>query len=89
MMNIHIPGHGARRTAIVPVETYAEASAVYSAARDASGEGASTFRDGVVKDANGRTMARVSYNGRVWPPGPYVEGAVPLYDNRRAAYDAA
>ena len=42
-----------------------EASRVFSAERDASGEGASTFPDGKVTD-KGRFVARISYNGRIW-----------------------
>jgi hypothetical protein len=67
----------------IPVTSLEGASAVYSALRDASGEGASTFRDGVVLDHDGTEIARVSYNGRVWAPGQWIPGQAPLYDNRK------
>jgi len=27
-------------------------------------------------------IARVSYNGRIWPLGDWLPGAQPIYDNR-------
>lgn len=66
----------------VPVASFAEASAIYSDARDRSGKGYSTWPDGTVLEG-GKVIARVSYNGRVWAPGPWKSDAVPLYDNRR------
>lgn len=65
-----------------PVDGHADASRLYEARRDASGEGASTFDDGHIVDAEGREVARISYNGRVWAPGPYDPQAEPLWDNR-------
>lgn len=47
------------------VADFAEASAVYRAACEASGEGASTFPEGAIFDGDDK-LARVSYNGRVW-----------------------
>ena len=32
-----------------------------------------------LQTADGKQMARVSYNGRVWPPGPHDASAQPLY----------
>ncbi|MFZ1103465.1 MAG: hypothetical protein WAN86_11600, partial [Hyphomicrobiaceae bacterium] len=49
------------------VASFEEASQVYARYRDASFEGASTFPDGGILDGN-RTIARVSYNAKVWPP---------------------
>jgi hypothetical protein len=49
----------------VSVADYADASRAYAAARDESGEGASTFPFGDVI-CGGRKVARVSYNARVW-----------------------
>lgn len=60
---------------------FADASAKYSVVRDASGEGGSTFRDGIIKQ-DGKIVARISYNGRVWPVGEWSPGMTPLYDNR-------
>lgn len=65
-----------------PVADYAEASRIYEDRRDESGEGASTFDEGAVLDGDGVSMARISYNGRVWVPGPYVADDTPLWDNR-------
>lgn len=48
-----------------PVKSYKEASAIYCAERDASGEGGSTFPEGAIW-ADGLQVARVSYNGKVW-----------------------
>ncbi len=76
-MRLFIEGRLSREVA-----TLQEASVRYESERDASGEGASTFPDGDVLDPDGRTIARVSYNGRVWPPGPYDPAATPLWDKR-------
>jgi hypothetical protein len=62
----------------VQVSGFAEASHVYAELRDASREGASTFPDGVVFDGN-RMVARVSYNAKVWLPGP-TEGQTPIFN---------
>lgn len=58
------------------------AADLYSEHRDASGEGASTFPPGRVFDESGRPIARISYNGRVWPPARWQPGMAPLIDNR-------
>ena len=69
----------------IPVTDYADASAKYDAARIASGQGMSRFPDGkVMLDANTQ-IARVSYNGRVWPVGEWFPGMEPLFDNRVSA----
>ncbi len=59
-----------------------QASEMYCAARDASGFGASAVPDGRIVTASGRLVARISYNGRVWPPEPWHAGQRPLFDNR-------
>lgn len=57
----------AMRNDIGPVENlYEEASRVYRSQRDKSGEGGSTFPEGVIVLDNA-DIARISYNGRVWP----------------------
>jgi len=48
------------KTIKIKATTASEASKIYSELRDASGEGASTWRDG---SWNGH---RISYNGKVW-----------------------
>ena len=58
---------------------FAQASALFVAARDASGEGASGFGGGVVLDGSGRAVARISYNGKVWPVAEWFSGQRPLY----------
>jgi hypothetical protein len=60
---------------------FAEASRVYADLRDASREGASTFPDGAIFDGN-RMIARVSYNAKVWLPGP-TEGQTPIFNPYR------
>jgi hypothetical protein len=67
---------GAR--ASIEVGSFAEASLVYAEHRDASFEGASTFPDGTIFDGN-RMIARVSYNAKVWLPGP-AEGQTPIFN---------
>lgn len=51
--------------AVIPVRDYAEASERFGRIRDENGHGASTMPRGrVFRD--GRAVAEVSYNGRVW-----------------------
>lgn len=66
----------------LPVATLEEASRVFCERRDRSGFGASDFPDGRLYDAEGREIGRVSYNGRIWPPGAWTPQMQPLYDNR-------
>ena len=65
-----------------PVSDYAEASRIYCERRDESGMGASGFGDGRIVAPTGAHVARISYNGRVWPPGKWKTGDRPLWDNR-------
>ena len=52
---------------LVEVESYAEASRLYSALRDRSCQGASRMPEGRIYDAaTEKLVARVSYNGRIW-----------------------
>ena len=46
------------------------------------GYGASKMPQTYIVDDSGALIAKVSYNGRVWPPVEWTEGMVPLYDNR-------
>ncbi|MFB0874995.1 MULTISPECIES: hypothetical protein [unclassified Sphingobium] len=63
------------------LDDFADVSRRFCARRDASGLGASSFPDAsILRD--GRPVARVSYNGRVWPPGPWDPASQPLYDHR-------
>jgi hypothetical protein len=68
----------------VEIADFAEASKVFCERREESGLGFRDFVDGFVYEGK-KKVARISYNGRVWPPGPYKEGQVPLWDNRRGS----
>ena len=65
--------------ASLQVSSIEEASRIYAQYRDASFEGAGTFPDGTIRHG-GRTIARVSYNAKVWPPGKWREGQTPLFN---------
>jgi len=49
-----------------PVENMVDASKKYEVIRDRSGLGGSQLSDGVVRDGEGKVIARVSYNAKVW-----------------------
>jgi hypothetical protein len=42
--------------------------------------GGGNWSGGAVRDAAGTEVARVSYNGKVWPPGDWTPDSVPLFD---------
>lgn len=63
----------------VKVVSYKEASELYSKARDESGEGASTWGLGFIKDRWGNKLAYISYNGKVWAGQPGESGGL-LFD---------
>lgn len=63
------------------VKSFEEASKIYCARRDKSGEGASTFETASIVDENEQEIGRVSYNGRVWPPCDWHVDLKPLWDN--------
>ena len=62
------------------VASFVEASDTYRERRKLSGEGASTFPEGKVRDDAGVVIARVSYNGKVWPPVEWSNGLRPIFD---------
>lgn len=66
-----------------PVASLAEASATYSARRDASGRGNARHPAGIVFDGN-RVVGHVSFNGTIWskPSRDWQPGDVPLFDGR-------
>lgn len=67
---------GRRHT--IKVLSLEDASMQYSAARDASGEGGSTFPEGRL--TLGGRKYRVSYNGKVWEGSrPWQSGDVPVF----------
>lgn len=61
-----------------------EASEKFCASRDAYGEGSAKTPNVTVVHEDGQEVARISYNGRVWPAGEWKPSMVPLYDNRAA-----
>lgn len=66
-------------TQTVAVADLAEAS---KACRDYIAEhglGGGNWAGGRIVDENKVEVGRVSYNGRVWPPGPHVNGAEPIW----------
>lgn len=48
-----------------------EASRLYCSYRDKSGEGASTWPEGIVRNAADGRRYRISYNGRIWRKAPH------------------
>lgn len=68
----------------VAVDSLKDASAKFDALKaawaDAQGPGASDMPDGEVVDANGKAVARISQNGRVWPPGKWQPGMKELIE---------
>lgn len=52
----------------------------YIAGRKASGEGASTFASADVYDEMGQQVARISYNGRLWPAGEWASWSKHIAD---------
>lgn len=66
------------------VEDFAAASKAcrdYIALNDLGG---GNWSGGEIVDASNRPVGRVSYNGRVWPPGPDVVGQKPLWPKEEA-----
>jgi hypothetical protein len=61
------------------VDSLKQASEMYCAARDAFGEGASYTPEVAIVTADGRNVARISRDGRVWP-AEEKPGETPLYD---------
>lgn len=65
-----------------PAASFEEASRIYSALRDESGEGYRTWPEGYIADY-GVNVARLSYNGRVWPMDEWKPGMKPLQEAAR------
>ena len=65
-----------------PVASLAEASAMFIAARDRAGTGGRDTPTPLLFDREGRQIAYVSYNGRVWAgtPRDWKPGHRPLVD---------
>lgn len=66
------------------VSTLEQASAMFCTARDKSGYGASQMPRVTIVSEAGREIARISYNGRIWPAGDWTPASAPIYDNRAA-----
>lgn len=72
---------------VVAFGSYRDASEAWSRFRDASGLGASQMPPmPEIVDEQGRVIANISYNGRVWPgrAKDWHSDLQPLYDNRIA-----
>lgn len=65
-----------------PVASFQQASEMFCAARDKSGLGASRVPDAFIINDLGEKVARISYNGRVWPLAEWTPDQKPVYDNR-------
>lgn len=74
MLTLIIPGRF--RMAVADI---ASASAKYCVARELSGEGASTFPEGTIREGT-KFVGRISYNGRVWANVDWRNGDKPIYD---------
>jgi hypothetical protein len=70
-----------RSKAVIAVSSIEDASRQWQAYRDAEGLGASESpKVSVVNVDTGKTVATVSYNGKVWPPGKWNADMKPLYN---------
>ena len=73
------------RARSVKVASLAEASRVCRAYLERSGAGSSGWSGGEVRDESWEVVARVSFNGRVWPPGAWTPSVKPLFDPKAVA----
>lgn len=61
------------------VDSLEDASRKWDRFRDATGAGASEIgATATIVDQDGREVAMISYNGKVWPPGGWKPGVKPL-----------
>ena len=65
-----------------PVADLADASARYQRFRGT--KSSNHVPEGVVTDANGTRVARISYNGRLWAPAPWQPGDEPMMEATQA-----
>lgn len=68
--NRTLPGVRARRQKVATLREASEACRAYISNHDLGG---GNWTGGDVFDADGKQIAHVSYNGRVWRPGPYPQ----------------
>lgn len=69
-------GHSCRRE--MPAESLKHAASLCREFIDEWQIGASQWLGGDVKDETGKAVARISYNGRCWEPGPYPQKEIVL-----------
>lgn len=62
------------------VADFAEAAGVYDRLWTAELNRGGCIRGAEIFNEAGEQIARVSQNGRIWKPGPWVAGDVPLFD---------
>lgn len=63
-----------------PVASFEDASQKWCEFRDTTGAGASEIgEDVMIYDQTGTPVARISYNGKIWPPVEWKPGLEPLY----------
>ena len=60
--------------------TIEQAQEAYVNLREHTGLGMNGFGEGEVFDEQGQHVARISYNGRVWTPGPAAPDNVPVLE---------
>jgi N12 class adenine-specific DNA methylase len=65
-----------------PFTSFEQASKAYRATIEHMGIGGSQTPNATIHDANGRTVANIAYNGKVFPgaPSDWKPGVKPLYD---------
>ena len=61
---------------------YADASALFCEARDASGLGVSKLQGAALRKGM-HVVGWISYNGKIWPSREWKSGMVPLFDPYR------
>jgi hypothetical protein len=76
-MRVALKSAGGRRK-LVEVASLQEASRAVREYIEADGLGSSAWEGGEVTEGR-KVVARVSYNGRVWPPGGCRAGVEPLW----------
>jgi len=80
-----LPGVGNLVVPVADFEAASEACLAYIAENDLGG---GNWAGGLIINESGVELGRVSYNGRVWPPGDYKINAKPLYDPRKSEPEA-
>lgn len=68
------------RRALIEVESLADASRTFLRLQRKALDHGSILRSATIYDATMTEVARISQNGRVWPPVAWVPGLAPLYE---------